>query len=104
MKQKLRKVFIGCAGTLVGLLVLPMSSPWFGELLKRVPFGWFRFLQRVLPRVTWNWSGIAMVALCSILIIAGTHWFCRWLYTQVRANARIQGPERWRWSWSAALF
>src|SRR5262245_12051024 len=84
---------------LFALMILgAMLGSW--TALGRLTFGWLNFLQRTLPDVTVNWSGIGMVALCSAVMVAGIHWLC----SSLRRAATPEALGPWRWRWTFALF
>ena len=102
----LQKVINVIAGMLLGLFALmllgavlgPGSAGWKG--LKILLFGWVMFLQRTLPNVNVNWTGVGMVLLCSVVILGILHWFCKWLYRPGNPAA----SRSWSWRWTFALF
>jgi hypothetical protein len=104
MKQKPKRVALWSIVVLSSAFVLSALSPLAAQMLIQLPFGWLKFLQRVAPRASWNWSGIGMAVLCSLLIVSGTQWLCRWLYAHLHFNAAGDVSTRWRWSWSFALY
>lgn len=83
-------------GSVVLLLLLTLAgnhARLLMEILSTLPVGWLRFLARTLPRVTLNWNLIGMAAVCLALIIAGIHYFCRWL----QASIQPEQPAAARW-------
>jgi hypothetical protein len=61
-------------------------------------FGWVPYLLRVVPRLTVRWDMIASTAVYLVLLAAGTHFFLRWLYREVkRAAAPAEPPPPWKW-------
>jgi hypothetical protein len=58
----------------------------------------------VLPKITVNWTGIATVVTCSVLIVAAMHSLAAWLYQGAGASRETETQQRWRWSWSLALY
>ena len=102
MKRVLRIALWTIAAFLLLILFLPYIVAGGLRLVGTVLFGWLEFLKRVVPEVTVNWSGVGMVVLCSVLIVGGLHWLCRWFY-QHRSASR-QGAGSWRLGWSLALY
>lgn len=100
----IRRVLLGVALAIVGLLCLPALPPVARELVLRLPLGWLAFLRRTWPEVTWNWPGIGMVVLCSGLLLVGLHSLGGWLYTAARGTHPGSGPVRWPWRWTGAIF
>lgn len=66
--------------------------------------GWVAFLFRVVSAMTVSWSGIGMVVVCSLLIVAGMHSLSTWLYAHAAGRAGKALPEQWRWSWTISLY
>lgn len=58
-------------------------------------FGWIAFLERTLPRITWNWDIVGMGLLCVVLILFLAHRFLTWL----AKNAATARATTWRWPW-----
>lgn len=85
------------------ILFLPLIASG-GLLLWSVVFGWVAFLQRVFPSVTINWSGIGMVILCSVLILAAMHSMNRWLFGAVASQVVSCKGLQWRLSWTFSLY
>jgi hypothetical protein len=92
--------------TIAAFLFLVMISPYvFAGGLRVIWiafFGWIEFLKRVVPEVSVNWSGVGMVALCSVLIVGGLHWLCRWFHRH--RSAKREETRSWRLGWSLALY
>ena len=42
-----------------------------------------------------------MAIVCSILIVAGMHWLCAWIY---KHTAEKEKAERWKWQWSLSFY
>ncbi len=82
--------------SVVGFLLLmfgPFLAPVF-VLAFTLACGWFGFLRRVLPELSWNPAAIGMFALCSAVTLAGIQSFGRWL----------RGGAGWRWRWTLGLY
>jgi hypothetical protein len=89
---------------LVLLLVLFVTSltPLGRASIAEVPFGWFHFIGRTLPNMTFNWSGIGMVVLCSAVVLFVLQRFLSWLYLALAPSA--ERPSAWQWRWTLALY
>ena len=71
---------------------------WLFDLVVHLGLGWIGHLTEVLPKVTFNWSGIGFLLLCVALAGFMGHRFCRWIW---------QGtghPEPWRLRWTLSGF
>jgi hypothetical protein len=102
VKRLLRAVLWTIAAFLLLILFLPYILAGGLRLVWTMLFGWLEFLKRVMPEVTVNWSGVGMVALCSVLIVGGLHWLCGWFHRH-RSTGR-EGTGSWRLGWSLALY
>ena len=101
----IRRFVLGVGLVVTLLLCLSAAPPVLREMIWRLPIGWYAFLRRTLPEVTFNWHGVGMTALCSTIIVVAMHSFCGWLYRAMREGGHAsQGPERWQRRWTAALF
>src|SRR5688572_6849994 len=81
----------------LAVTIAPQGGGW--TTTKILSIGWIDFLRRNLPEVTLNWSGIALVILCSLVISIGAHWLCKWLHRAVNPEAL----RSWSWRWTLAL-
>lgn len=102
MKKLLRIALWTVAAFLFLVMIAPYVLAGGLRVVWTVLFGWLEFLKRVIPAVSVSWSGVAMVVLCSALIVGGLHWLCAWFARQ-RTNPG-GNPARWRWSWTLALY
>jgi hypothetical protein len=68
------------------------------DALVALATGWYRFLERTLPRMTWNWDLLGMGLICTALILGGVHWFLSWLHRQ-RSSAFGNGGDSSSWAW-----
>ncbi len=69
-------------------------------------FGWFQFLARVLPEVTFSPAAIGMAVICSGLFLWGTQRFCSWLFGSFRSRDSTGSawPATWPWRWSVGIY
>jgi hypothetical protein len=93
MKHRGLRFLIGIPIVLLVLLYLALVSRLFWELLFVLPTGWYSFLQRTLPEVRMNWSGIALVLICAGFALALIHSSGRAL-TRGIGNSKSQWPFR----------
>src|SRR5690349_4597901 len=100
-----RIVFWG-GGFLVALLVvLPMAAgpTDLGAVLRYLPAGWWHFLRRNLPQLTWNWSLIGMVLMCSAILVVLGNWLLTAFYRQMhQLRHQDSNAVRWCWRWTAS--
>ncbi len=92
---------------LLFLFVLPlgMSSTIPGALVRYLPFGWWKFLERNLPQMSWNWSLVATGVVCSILVVALGNWLLAAVSRQLGRSAAPNRPiSRWQWRWTIGLY
>jgi len=86
------RIFVAllCAAVLLPSLATSKGSV---AVVRALPLGWLSFLKRTVPEVTINWSGIGMVVLCSVVILACLHSLL---------SALTQ--KRFRFRWSVGIF
>jgi hypothetical protein len=84
-------------------LLLPMFGPDFYRGVWSMAFGWLEFLKRVVPQVSVSGSGLAMVVLCSALIVVGLHNLTTWLWRHRCSRSGVE-PIHWRWQWSVCTY
>jgi prepilin-type processing-associated H-X9-DG protein len=64
-------------------------------------FGWSLYLQRVIPQITINGSGVLSGALCIAGVLLIGHWLASWLWRETRP---ADAPKhRWKPGWTVAL-
>lgn len=77
-----------------GLLAAPMVF-FPVELGLTLLFGWIGFLAKVLPSITLDWPGIISGILCLVVLAAGMHWICSWLFRKATtAEASVSAAAR----------
>lgn len=81
---------------LVVLLIALAGFPWIAEGVLALVFGWVTHIGRALPRVSVNWSGMGLMAVCVALAALFAHRFCWWLW---RGTGHTQP---WRRTWTFA--
>ena len=103
MKRAILWVF-GVVFVLLLLLPLVSNSNLFRAALSCLPLGWLHFLKRNVPQLTWNWSLIGMVFVCSaILLFLGNRQLSA-LYGQIQQRGADRTGTPWRWQWTASLY
>src|SRR5437868_10169833 len=70
----------------------PILGTFFVLLL-----GWPWYLARVVGQLTINWGGVLTGVVCLVLLGAGLHAFCGWLYGQ------LQEGHVWQKRWTVSL-
>jgi len=96
--------------TPVAFIVLTFLLGMIGDL--RLPIliivlfsGWWSFLARTLPAITWNPNLIIMAALCLGIVALGTHWFLNLLARNILGTKSPDAPPwRWPWRWTVCGF
>jgi hypothetical protein len=87
-------------GVIIVLLLLALSV-LIGDGPIRIVFtlvtGWVGYLTRVGSKVTVNWPGVALGAVCALLIVLIGHGFGRWMWRQTGHST----PWRLRWTGAA---
>jgi hypothetical protein len=83
-------------------LLVAGVGPGYFEITGALLAGWFKFLQRTLPRITWNRDLVGMGMLCVAIILFLAHRFLNWI---TRSVAAARGREwRWPWKWTWCSF
>jgi hypothetical protein len=96
MKYLIAAISIG-----IGLLTLAIYlTP---EASSAILFGWYSFLQRVLPRMTVFWPSIIVGAIALVLLAAGVHWLGASYVRYVTDRKEGASPRRWRFRWTFAI-
>jgi hypothetical protein len=72
-------------------------------VLGAVALGWWSFLQRTLPGISWNWDIVGMSAVCVLLILILAHVFLRWITKSVSSAQGRRWQWPWRWTWCGLL-
>lgn len=72
-------------------------------VLGAVVFGWWRFLSRTLPGISWNWDIVGMSALCVLLVLLLAHAFLRWITKAISFARGRSGQWPWRWTWCGLI-
>ena len=96
--MRIRNVLAGLAFVLLVFSCL-MGPIFILETPFMLMFGWVLYMNRVLPDVTVDPSGLATGLVCLTLFTVGAHAFLRWLFGEVRGP----GSPPWRWKWTGAL-
>jgi hypothetical protein len=68
------------------------------QIVYYLAVGWFLYLNRVIPEIQVNWSGVATAVVCLALLAVGLHWFLRWL-----SSARAPEAKPWPFRWTATI-
>lgn len=93
---------------LVFVFIAFLSLPSFfmagrAGVLGAITLGWWSFLQRTLPGISWNWNIVGMSALCVLLILILAHVFLRWITKSVSSAQGRSSQWPWRWTWCGLL-
>lgn len=89
---------------LFGLPLAASRTPT-GAVLTNLPFGWWRFLKRNIPQITYDWGLIGTGAICTVLVLVVGNWFLGALCGQLQKRPETNKPPRkWRWSWTVSLY
>jgi hypothetical protein len=68
------------------------------EIAFTIAFGWLGFLERTLPRITWNWDLVGMAIVCIAALVVLAQVFLSWLVKSVAASRGKIAQWRWRWT------
>ena len=76
-----------------------------GAMLTYLPIGWWLFLKRNIPQISFNWGLIMTGVICSTLVLVLGNCFLSALYAQIQPGPQPGEPLRkWRWRWSVGLY
>lgn len=95
------KYAIAAIIVVIGLVIL--AGYMTSEASIALVFGWFSFLQRVLPRMTVYWPSLVVSAVALILLTAGVHWLGASYFRYATARKGGASQRRWRFRWTFAL-
>jgi hypothetical protein len=105
--MKPKRVFGCICVALLGLLFLffllafAASPTTPGAVIRCLPMGWWHFLQRNTPLMSWNWGLIATGLICSVLVVAVGNGLLRALFAQLQQSRHSNQPLRhWPWRWT----
>lgn len=93
-------VAVGVMGTLGLLFLLCLGCLAPLDFIFALVAGWAFYLYRVVPQITWNWSGFLTAIVCLVILTFGFQWFLRWFYKQLQAKSGNPTPRSWSWSWT----
>src|SRR5712692_8163099 len=65
--------------------------------------GWAFYLVRVVPQITWNWSGFFTALVCLVALGLVLQWFFRWFYQQFQIKRGNTIPRDWAWAWTMRI-
>jgi hypothetical protein len=86
---------------IIGALLLAAGiAAWRYGILGALLTGWFWFLLRVGPQLTFDGVSLIYAAVALLLLLCGVHFSGSWLY---REMSREEPPRAWRWRSSAAI-
>jgi len=97
----------GVPGLYLLLFLLPVAATPtpLGAVLTHLPLGWWAFLRRNLPQMTWNGNLIATGILCSAGVIVIGNWLLAALFKQIQqARHPEQTARPWRWRWTMGFY
>jgi hypothetical protein len=88
------------------LLILVAAGPTAnGAVLTKLPFGWWHFLKRNIPQLTYDWGLIATSVICTVGVLILGNCFMGALFRQFqKTQSSEKSPQKWRWSWSLAAY
>lgn len=100
-----RIVLYGFLGVVLVTFLASMSFVLL-QILPVLVSGWWFFLRRTVPGISWNWDLVGMGILCAVLILLGAQWILNWIWQSIRkARALEDGNRRWPWksTWCGSL-
>ncbi len=95
------KVAVNSIAGVLGILLLFCLGCLFPlDFLFALIAGWVFYLIRVVPQITWNWSGFITALVCLIALAFGLQWFLGWFYKQWQSKIGNSSPRSWSWAWT----
>jgi hypothetical protein len=93
-------------GVLLAILVaIFLAGAILGQAMFYLPFGWWHFLERNIPQMTYNWNLIATGAICSVILIVLGHRLGRRLFQPIQISPGTFRPSQpWRWRWTLCIY
>jgi hypothetical protein len=74
-------------------------------MLTCLPFGWWHFIKRNIPQISFNWGLVSTGVICSVLALVLGNWILSALYEQIQTPSLPGKPARkWRWKWTISLY
>lgn len=100
-KRSIVWIFVGIA---IVVLILSVFLSYRGfTICTALATGWFSFLQRTLPRLTWNWDLIGLAILSAAIILFIGHKLLSGLSKNIAAARGTQWRWPWKWTWSSLV-
>ena len=93
----------GVLGVLCLLSFLCAGCVFPFDFLIALVAGWAFYLVRVVPQITWNWSGLLTALICLVALGFALQWFFRWYYQQLQIKRGITNPGEWSWGWTLRI-
>jgi hypothetical protein len=69
--------------------------------------GWAPYLRRSVSLAQFHWGAISLGAACFVVLVAGTHRFLKWLFSEMNRNQTVPQPSgslNWRAADTARAF
>jgi hypothetical protein len=82
-------------------LIFPTGNVPY-DLIGNLLFGWILVLGRT-GDLSINWNGVALAAVCVILLFMGLHQFLTWFFRHRPAPVEGQEQRVWHRRWTAAI-
>ncbi len=104
LAERIGGVFLGAFALLVVLvlalpLVLGGNIRVIFQLSMALLVGWFRFCERTLAAIEWNWTLMVFWSICFLLIGIGLNRFLKWFsgFVAEKRGKSFIWPTRWTW-------
>lgn len=100
-KRSIVWIFLGIA---IVVLILSVFLSYRGfTIFTALATGWFSFLQRTVPRLTWNWDLIGLAILSAAIVLFIGHKLLSGLSKNIAAARGTQWRWPWKWTWSSLV-
>jgi hypothetical protein len=102
----MKRIVLKLAGlpVVVLLFFILMIAPGLLAAPITLLIGWWPSMARWIKAWHPGSIGVALFVLAVVLMVAGTHWFLRWVYASARNPEAGRVPTAWRWRWTLCGF
>ena len=96
---------VGLIVALFFLWPLALDRTPVGAMLTYLPVGWWLFLERNIPQISFNRGLVTTCVVLSALVLGLGNWFLSVLCQQAQIRSQPgKVPRKWRWRWTAGLY
>jgi len=87
------------------LLIVAGSFESTRAMAAALPLGWWHFLKRNVPQITWNWNLFLTALICSGILLALGNWLLSSLFERTRPPDSVNpASQKWKWRWTLSIY